>query len=558
MRKDLAQSSPFVAVMSGTIRLTSMSVVHTGAHEPSVRLSPRDVQFAWCRHVLPYGRRSVPCRSRFAGQEGRLSMESRFIWPFELLDKLGEGGMGVVYRARHVGNDRQVAVKLLPDDVASNETLLARFERELEVLKQLRHPNIVHCYGGTCESEQRFYAMELIEGGTLADVLGRRRRLPWETAVDYALQMCAALQHAHERGVIHRDIKPGNFLLTRAGQIKLSDFGLASVVSANRITAAGKTLGTIQYMSPEQIRGNPLTNRADLYALGCVIHEMLTGVPPYLGDSTAEVLQKHLKGPIPHVAAEILDCPLELDQVVFELLSKDVEQRPETAALVGLRLEGILQPGRRASPVEPHFFSSQTPKLPMIAPLKGIQSSEPDVDVTTVPTRRVASPPLAWVVAALLLVVCLSLWSSARDTAARLRHAEQMWVNLLETTDQPTRLLALNSLGKFGPLSPATLEKLRAAAVTTSQSDEIRLASLEALAQHASECRSFQVEISKIHNNDASPAVRAQAGRTREAMKQAGGRSTGAAVVFWGVVVAVIGGAIGGGWWLWQRLKKFA
>jgi serine/threonine-protein kinase len=119
-------------------------------------------------------------------------MESRFVWPFELLEKLGEGGMGVVYRARHVVNDRQVAVKLLPDDVASNETLLARFERELEVLKQLRHPNIVHCFGGTCESKQRFYAMELIEGGTLADVLGAKERLPWETAVDFAIQMWAS------------------------------------------------------------------------------------------------------------------------------------------------------------------------------------------------------------------------------------------------------------------------------------------------------------------------------------------------------------------------------
>ena len=487
-------------------------------------------------------------------------MESKFVWPFELLEKLGEGGMGVVYRARHVGNDRQVAVKLLPDDVASNETLLARFERELELLKQLRHPNIVQCFGGTCESKQRFYAMELIEGGTLADVLRLKERLPWETAVDYALQMCAALQHAHERGVIHRDIKPGNFLLTRAGQIKLSDFGLATVISGSRITAAGKTLGTIQYMSPEQIRGRPpLTNRSDLYALGCVIHEMLTGDPPYLGDSTAEVLQKHLKAPIPHIAAEIDDCPLELDELVYQLLSKEVEQRPESATLVGLRLEGILQPGRRASPVEPDFFSSQqTPRVPMIAPLKGIRSSDADVDARPAPTRRIASPPWAWVVVALLLVVCLSLWSSARDASARLQHAEQMWVNLLEATDPPTRQLALSSLGKFGPLSPSTLEKLRVTVGTTSQSEDIRIGSLATLAQHAAECRSFQFEIFKIHNSDGNPAVRTQAGQTYEAMKQAGGRSTGAAVLFWGVIATVIGGAIAGGRWLWQRLQKFA
>ncbi len=487
-------------------------------------------------------------------------MESRIVWPFELLEKIGEGGMGVVYRARHVVNDRLVAVKLLPDDVASNETLLARFERELEVLKQLRHPNIVHCFGGTCESKQHFYAMELIEGGTLAEVLNRRERLPWETAVDFALQMCAALQHAHERGVIHRDVKPGNFLLTKAGQIKLSDFGLATMASGSRITAAGKTLGTIQYMSPEQIRGRPpLTNRSDLYALGCVLHEMLTGDPPYLGESTAEVLQKHLKAPIPHVAAEIDDCPLELDELIFQLLSKEVEQRPETAELVAARLEGILLPSRRAVPAEPDFFDAKTPQAPLIAPLKGIQSSEPDLDMKTVPTfRTMPSPPLAWVVAAVLLVVCLSVWSGARDTSARLRHAEQMWVNLLDATDPPTRHLALKSLGKFGPLSPDTLEKLRATAVTTSQGDDIRIAALETLAQHASECRSFQLEFFKIHNNDANPLVRVQAGRTYEAMKQAGSSSWGAATLFRGMVVVVIGMVIAGGWWLWRRLEKFA
>ena len=484
-------------------------------------------------------------------------MESRFIWPFELLDKLGEGGMGVVYRARHVGNDRQVAVKLLPDEVASNETLLARFERELEVLKQLRHPNIVHCYGGTCESKQRFYAMELIEGGTLADVLNRRKRLPWETAVDFALQMCAALQHAHERGIIHRDIKPGNFLLTKAGQVKLSDFGLAAVISGSRITAAGKTLGTIQYMSPEQIRGQPpLTNRSDLYALGCVIHEMLTGDPPYLGNSTAEVLQKHLKGPIPHIATEIADCPLELDQLVFELLSKEVEQRPESAALVGLRLEGILQPGRRASSVDPDLFTAKTPRAPFIAPLKGIQGSNPEADLVTVRAPWPVSPPVAWVVAALLLVACLSVWSGWRSTAARLRHAEQMWVELFEQSDQPTRLLALRSLGQFGPLSPATLEKLRAA--TKGEPDDIRIASLATLTRHAAECRSFQFEIFKIQNNDASPAVRAQAGRTYEALRQAGHPSTGGTALFWFVTVTLVVGAIAAGAWIWLRLKKFA
>ena len=163
---------------------------------------------------------------------------------------------------------------------------------------------------------------------------------------------------------------------------------------------------------------------------------------------------------------------------------------------------------------------------------------------------------MAWIVAALLLVVCVSVWSGWSSTAARLRHAEQMWVELFEQSDQPTRLLALNSLGQFGPLSPSTLEKLRAA--TKGESDDIRIASLAALALHASECRSFQFEIFKIQNTDDSPAVRAQASRTYEAMQRTNGQSRGGAILFWCLIAAIVGSMIAAGGWLWLRLRKFA
>src|SRR5690606_20720369 len=141
-----------------------------------------------------------------------------------------------------------------------------------DVLKQLRHPHIVHCFGGICESKQRFYAMELVEGGTLHSLLQEVGKLPWETVIDYGQQMSSALDYAHARNVIHRDVKPGNFLISRNGKLTLSDFGLAVVVASQRITAAGKTLGTFHYMAPEQIRGKPpVTGKTDLYALGCVL-----------------------------------------------------------------------------------------------------------------------------------------------------------------------------------------------------------------------------------------------------------------------------------------------
>ena len=141
-------------------------------------------------------------------------------------------------------------------DIA-NETILSRFERELEILNTLRHPHIVRCFGGVCEGNQHFYAMELVEGGTLDHLLEERGKFSWEATIQFALQMASGLAYAHERGVVHRDVKPGNFLLTPAGKLKLSDFGLATVEAATKITAAGKTMGTFPYMAPEQIRGRP-------------------------------------------------------------------------------------------------------------------------------------------------------------------------------------------------------------------------------------------------------------------------------------------------------------
>src|SRR5262249_24462929 len=155
------------------------------------------------------------------------------IWPFELLVQIGEGGMGVVYRARYVVNNREVAVKMLPADV-TDKVVLQRFERELEVLKSLKHPNIVRCFGGLCEDKGRFYAMELVGGGTLESELERKGQLSWESVVEYGLQMCAALDWAHQQGVVHRDVKPSNFLLTPEGQLKLGDFGLATMAAARK------------------------------------------------------------------------------------------------------------------------------------------------------------------------------------------------------------------------------------------------------------------------------------------------------------------------------------
>ncbi|MSR59728.1 MAG: serine/threonine protein kinase, partial [Planctomycetaceae bacterium] len=250
-------------------------------------------------------------------QSGNTLMEKRWIWPFELEEQIGSGAMGLVYRARFVKNDRRVALKLLPPDVAANPTLTARFQREMELLKDLRHPNIVHCFGGTCEGDVKFYAMELVEGGTLAALIEEQGRLPWRQTVEFGLQICESLKYAHDRQIIHRDLKPANLLITKGGKLKLSDFGMAQMTAESRLTAPGKTMGSLHYMSPEQIQGKPpLSNRTDLYALGCVLFEMLTGQPPFRGGAMAEVMQRHVKETPTPVGSIVLDCPPQLEALV--------------------------------------------------------------------------------------------------------------------------------------------------------------------------------------------------------------------------------------------------
>jgi serine/threonine-protein kinase len=448
-----------------------------------------------------------------------------------------------------------VAVKLLPAEVASDSVLSARFERELEVLKQLRHPNIVRCFGGTCESAERFYAMELVDGGTLADLLNQKGTLPWEFVVDYALQMCAALQYAHEHGVVHRDVKPGNFLMTKSGQIKLGDFGLASIATTQRLTAAGRTVGTIQYMAPEQIRGKAaLTGQADLYALGCVLFEMLTGDTPYSGENAAHVMEQHLNAPIPHAAEHSLDCPLKLDQLIFELMSKQPEQRPASAEEVAWRLEEILQPGRRVSSVEPDMFSGLISKPRAAVPLRNVPRLPSDGRALQFPETVPSLIP--WICAGVLLMMCAGFWWSASNVASQLHRAERQWVELLERSDPAVRILAANALAEFGPLKAATIDSLRNA--TRDANPQVRVAALASLAQHASECRDLQGEMLRIEKVDENADVRRQAGLALGAMKQPVSGFSFARLLLWGVVLAVGAAATAVVWNVWQRLKPVA
>src|SRR5262245_13822523 len=210
-----------------------------------------------------------------------------------LFKELGRGGMGRVYHAREEIGGREAAVKVLAAELAQDVGFLQRFQREIDILRQLEHPNIVRFYEAGCENGLYFYAMEYVEGESLEDTLGRQGRLPWRDVLDIALQVCPALKHVHDHGIIHRDLKPANLLRTTGGVIKLSDFGVAKVFAQGQLTAIGGVVGTAAYVSPEQAAGKPITKRSDLYALGAVLYTLLTGRPPFEGEGFVDVLHKH-------------------------------------------------------------------------------------------------------------------------------------------------------------------------------------------------------------------------------------------------------------------------
>ncbi|MCO6458949.1 MAG: serine/threonine protein kinase [Pirellulaceae bacterium] len=263
---------------------------------------------------------------------------------FELGDTLGVGTVGTIYHARHKQTGQESALKILLPSVSEDQLIRARFRREMTILERISHPHIVKYLGGGRDGNQLFYAMEYVDSGSLKQVLKAGGPLRWREAASCAIQLCSALQHLHNHGIIHRDLKPGNLFFTRTGALKLGDFGIARDTKDTDLTADRLTVGTYAYMSPEQIRGDKgITGKTDLYALGCLLYEMLTGHPPYLGENFAQLFEQHLRDEPPSIRQSVPDCPLELDLMIRELMAKDPEKRPFNARTVQGRLIDLLE-----------------------------------------------------------------------------------------------------------------------------------------------------------------------------------------------------------------------
>ena len=247
---------------------------------------------------------------------------------YRILRKLGAGGMANVYLAEDEDLGRRVAIKILNDRYANDELFVERFRREAKSAAGLSHPNIVSIYDRG-EAEGTYYiAMEVIEGRSLKELILTRGPLPIGSAITYTLEMLEALRFAHRHGIIHRDVKPHNILIGE--RLKVTDFGIARA-GASQMTEAGSIMGTAQYLSPEQARGAPVTASSDLYSIGIVLYEMLTGKVPFNGDSAIEIAMKHLNELPKPPSKTRPEIPEELDQVVLRALSKAPEDRYQTA-----------------------------------------------------------------------------------------------------------------------------------------------------------------------------------------------------------------------------------
>ena len=249
---------------------------------------------------------------------------------YEILETIGSGGMAVVYKATDLRLNRFVAVKILRDELARDAEFRARFQTEAQAVAMLSHPNIVSVYDVSHSEDVEYIVMELIEGVTLMQYMLKKGPLGWKEALHFSVQISKALEHAHEKGIVHRDIKPQNVMLLRDGTIKVADFGIAALESAQE-QRSEQTVGSVHYIAPEQARGEQPDTRSDIYSLGVVMYEMLTGKMPYDGETAEQIALKHIAGLATPPQELNPDIPDELARITLKAMNADISGRYQTA-----------------------------------------------------------------------------------------------------------------------------------------------------------------------------------------------------------------------------------
>jgi len=254
---------------------------------------------------------------------------------YRILELIGEGGMALVYKAECSLLCRTVAIKVLRPQYASDSEFVERFRREARAAASLSHPHVVNIYDVGQEDGIDYIVMEYIPGDTLKNIIKREAPFPIRRALEYTRQIAEALHHAHQRNIVHRDIKPHNILVTPDGQVKVTDFGIARAISAGSLTQTGMIVGSVQYSSPEQVKGGVVGPQSDLYSLGCVLYELLTGTIPFKGDTSISIALQHLEENITPIREIRPDIPPVVENIISKSLVKDLSLRyPSALAMI--------------------------------------------------------------------------------------------------------------------------------------------------------------------------------------------------------------------------------
>src|SRR6185436_4454223 len=367
----------------------------------------------------PGGRTGRLSRARSSGEVPEIDLPITLGERYRVERELGRGGMAKVFLGSDTVLGRTVAVKILAPQYADDEGFVQRFRREAQAAASITHPDIVSVFDTGSDDGIHFIVMEYVEGRTLAEILAGGGRILPDRAIDIAMDVDRALEAAHARGVIHRDIKPGNIMLDPRGDVKVTDFGIARVTTtADTVAQTAAILGTASYLSPEQAQGQPVDGRSDIYSLGCVLYEMVTGRPPFLGDSPVAVASKQvLEQPTPPSRLNS-DVTTDLDAVILRALAKNSANRYQSAE----EMRSDLERAKRGLPVQatPLLAAGATQVLdrPPAHPTEVLAPTEPDRRTNWVP-----------IVVTLVLIALLGalLWFLA--------------VNVLNNDDQQTGVL---------------------------------------------------------------------------------------------------------------------
>jgi beta-lactam-binding protein with PASTA domain/tRNA A-37 threonylcarbamoyl transferase component Bud32 len=315
-----------------------------------------------------------PAPPEGSGGHALVTLDGRY----HIVGRIASGGMGEVFRARDAVLDREVAIKVLHRSLAGDRSFVDRFRREARAAAGISHPNIVAVYDWGAVDGIYYMVMEYVRGRATRELLNQAGRLEPAQAAEIVTQTLVALGHAHQQGIVHRDIKPENILVTTDGVAKVADFGLARAYADGRQTQAGSVTGTVQYLAPEQIRGEPADPRSDLYSLGIVTYEFLTGQLPFTGETAMAIAYKHLSDRVPAPSARVPSIPTELDGFVASATERDRELRPESAAEMQRDIRAI------------------EPILPAARSLASLVGDIPEVvrDADDQITEVVSAPPL--------------------------------------------------------------------------------------------------------------------------------------------------------------------